>query len=296
MGDAPRVSVLMTVFNAAPWLREAVDSVVHQTHTDWELVAIENGCTDDSPSILTSYADPRLRVISVRENMGRTPALRHAFGLARGEYIAVLDADDVADPARFAKQVTFLDANPAVTVVGSWTTRIDGLGQEFGLFTPPTDSAVLLDHLGYENPIVHSSAMYRAAVARAVGGYPAEHPYAQDCGLWLRLAERGPIAMIAECLASHRSLPGSMTRSKESQVMVALDNLALLEYACVHLPLSRVAQRRNREERTIAACRLGVALLRTGQHGDGLAYLLSALRSDPAGVLWNRVTRGLLGT
>ena len=291
MADRPRVSVLMTVFNAAPWLRAAIDSIMQQTYTDWELIAIENGSTDASPEILASYADPRIRVITVRENMGRTPALRHAFDLARGEYTTVLDADDVAADTRLAKQVAFLDSNGDVLVVASWMIRIDGEGREIGRWAPMTDPAKLRDQLGFENPIVHSSAMYRADMARAVGGYPSEYPYAQDSALWLRMAQRGQIAMIGEYLGCHRTLPGGMTRSKESRVLVARDILLLLEYAGDHLALSPAARRRNREERTIAACRYGIALLRARKVGKGLASLGRASLADPVGVVWNRVVR-----
>ncbi len=294
MAERPRVSVLMTVYNAAPWLREAVDSIIKQTYTDWELVAIENGSTDASPEILASYVDPRIRVITVRENMGRTPALRHAFDLARGEYTAVLDADDIAWETRFVKQVAFLDLHPEVSVVASWTIRIDGDGCEVGRWAPKTDPVQLQDQLGFENPIVHSSAMYRADMARAVGGYPAEYPYAQDSALWLRLAERAPVAMIGEYLSSHRTVPGGMTRSKDSRVIVSRDILSLLEYAAGHLQLSAAALRRNREERTIAACRYAIALLRAQKVGSGLRVLISAVADNPPNIIWNRVYRTAL--
>ena len=294
MTEQPSVSVLMTVYNAAPWLREALDSIVHQTLGDWELIAIENGSSDGSPDILASYKDPRIRVIGVRKNMGRTLALRHAFDLARGKYIAVLDADDVSEQTRLAKQLVFLNAHPEVSVVGTWTRRIDGEGREVGRWTPTTDSGELQDSLGFENPIVHSAAMYRADLARDVGGYPIEYPYAQDSGLWLRLARRGPIAMIGECLSSHRTLPGGMTRSKESRVIVSRDTLSLLEYAAKHLPLSPASRQRNREERTIAECRYAIALLRSRRIGLGLTMLLRATVGDPRGMIWNRVSRAAL--
>ncbi len=279
----------MTVYNAAPWLREALDSLLNQTYGNWELIAIENGSSDASPEILASYADSRFRVKSIRNNMGRTAALRHAFDMARAEYLAILDADDIAEPTRFAKQVAFLDANTCVSVVGSWAVRIDGGGREVGRWAPVTDPAVLQDELGYENPIVHSSAMYRASIAREVGGYPEEYPYAQDSALWLRMARRAPIAMIGEYLSRHRTLPDGMTRSPESRVIVARDILSLLEYAALHLPLSPAALSRNREERTIAECRYAIALIRVGDVMTGVSMLTRALVTNPRGIVWNRI-------
>ncbi len=290
----PRVSVLMTVYNAAPWLREAIDSIVSQTYSDWELIAIENGSSDASPEILASYNDRRIRVIPASENMGRTPALRYAFELGRGEYTAVLDADDIAEPTRIAKQVAFLDANTDVSLVGTWARRIDGDGREVGLWAPPTDPALLQDAFGFENPIVHSAAMYRAAMAREVGGYPLEFPYAQDSALWLRLATSSRIGMIGEYLSCHRTLPTGMTRSKDARVIVSRDSLALLEYAAEHIKLSQSARRRNCEERTIAECRYAIALLNTKGARAGLSVLFRAFVSNPRGLIWNRVSRAAL--
>lgn len=295
MTKTPRVSVLMTVYNAAPWLREAVDSIVGQTYGDWEMVVIENGSSDESTAILASYNDRRIIVVAMRENIGRTPALRHAFELARGEYIAVLDADDVADTTRLEKQVAFLDEHRDVTVVGSWARRINGEGAEIGLWTQPTDPSALLDRLGYENPIVHSSAMYRSAAAAEVGGYPLDLAYAQDCGLWLRLAERGPTGIIGEYLCRHRIVGSSMTQSNKSRILIARDSVTLLAYAGEHLRLSTAARRRWREETAIAASRYAIALARAGQLTEAAGIVIAALARNPLAFLWNRVYSSWLG-
>jgi glycosyltransferase involved in cell wall biosynthesis len=285
----------MTVYNAAPWLREAVDSIVAQTYEHWELVVIENGSVDESPAILASYADPRIRVVTVRENIGRTPALVRALELARGELVAVLDADDVSAPTRFAKQVAYLAVNLQVSLVGTWTIRIDGAGREIGRWSPPTDPVAVLDALGYANPIVHSSAMYRAACARNVGGYPTSVPYAQDCALWVRLGARAPIGMIGEFLTRHRSIQGGLTQSADSRIAVARDNLAMLQLAAELLPLSPAAARLNREETTIARLRYAVALAVAGHRLRGGLMVLGTVARDPVGIAWNRVTRGSIG-
>jgi len=148
MSKLPRVSVLMTIYNAGPWLREAIESILAQTYVDWELIAIENGSTDESPAILASYKDSRIRLIGLHENMGRTPALRLAFDLARGEYIAILDADDLAERTRLQKQIAFMDTHGDVAVVGTWAVRIDSAGKEVGRWAPATDPAQLVTSWG----------------------------------------------------------------------------------------------------------------------------------------------------
>ena len=294
MRDTPRVSVLMTVYNGAQWLGEAVDSLLAQTYSKWELIAIENGSTDNSADVLASYDDPRIRVITISENMGRTPALRYALDVAHGEYIAVLDADDVSLPERLALEVDYLDAHPKIVLVGGWVERIDGEGKRIGEYTPPTDQRELYDRFGWENPVVHSTAMYRANAARAVGGYPENFPYAQDLGLWLLLIKRGEVGMIGEYLARHRSTPQGMTRSKASRLIVSKDIFDLTLYAHGHLSLSPRARRRNREEIAVAGFRYGLALARAGLLAKGIAVFARASVSNPGSLLWNRVYRARL--
>ena len=109
-----KVSVVMSVFNAEKYLAEAVDSILGQTSTDFELILIDDKSTDGSGKILTQYAqaDPRVVILENRENMGLTKSLNRGLAVAKGEYIARMDADDISVPDRFAKQVAFLDENP----------------------------------------------------------------------------------------------------------------------------------------------------------------------------------------
>ncbi len=285
MSSVPRVSVLMTVRNAAPYLREAIDSVLHQTFGDWELIAVDNGSTDESPQILAGYADPRIRVTYLTKDIGRTPALRLAFDSVRGTYIAVLDADDRAHPARLATQIAHLDQHPDVVLVGTWAIHINEAGQAVDRWTVPTDSQAVHEWIAWGNPIVHSSAMYRAAIASAVGGYPMDCPYAQDLGLWLRLAQHGRVAMIGEYLCERRVSSGSMTGSRTFRVDVARDTLALLGYAREHLPLGAEGLRLNRQRTAITSLKYGLALLQDGQLRAGCRAIGRALRGGPTALL-----------
>jgi hypothetical protein len=288
MNDAPRVSVLMTVYNAEQWLREAVGSLVAQRFTDWELIAIENGSTDESRVILEACADERIRLVALPSNIGRTPALRQAFDFARGEYIAVLDADDVARSDRLERQVAHLDTTPDAVLVGSWARYIDERGVAFRYWRPPADREAIIELLGWANPIVHSSAMYRAALARDVGGYPLERPYAQDCGLWLRLAARGAVDVIPEELCDQRILAASMTRESTFRAALILDGMALAREARDTLALSGRAAQRNRDAIMIAGMKWGLTLLRSGRPVRGLFTLLRAALANPMGLVRSR--------
>jgi Glycosyl transferase family 2 len=293
---APRVSVLMTIYNAGPYLNESIDSLITQSFGDWELIAVDDGSTDDSAAILARYADnARIRPFFLESNIGRTPALRYAFSQARGEYIAVLDADDIAHPERLRKQVDHLDSHPEIVLLGTWADYIDVRAAVVGKCTPPTEAAALIRLMGSENPILHSSAMYRAAVAGDVGGYPEHRPYNQDFGLWLRLVARGSPAMLPECLTHVRILPSSMTRSRRQQVQVARDILRAMLEAGETLNLCEEGKRLNREAIAIARVRYAMALARSRRLPEGFRALCRAFTADPISIMNNRITRGLFG-
>ena len=285
----------MTIYNAEPYLQAAIDSILVQTCPDWELIAVENGSTDKSMSILKGYSDPRVRVFPFEKNIGRTPALRFAFDQARGDYIAVLDADDISSPDRLARQVEFLDRHFDVVLVGSWAQHIDEHGKVFDVFEPPENQEELQDCLGWTNPIVHSSAMYRRQLAQEVGGYPADIVWGQDLGLTLALARRAKIAMIADYLCQLRVLAASMTRSRKYQILIANELLLLFRQAADTLHLSSKARRLNRRAMAIAEIKLGIATLKSDSVCAGLKMVLHGFVTAPSALWGNGLVRRFFG-
>ncbi len=291
----PRVSVLMTVYNADAYVRASVDSLIEQTFPDWELIAVDDGSKDASLAVLKEYADHRIRVFPLGKNIGRTQALRFAFDQARGEYIAVLDADDISTPNRVARQVAYLDLHSDVALVSSWAQHIDEQGHVFDVFEPPVDQEELQSCLGWTNPIVHSAAMYRRQLAAKVGGYPAEIVWAQDFGLILALAKIGKIAMIGDYLCQLRVLAASMTRSKQNQILVAREAQLLFQRAANTLPLSAKARRLNRRALAIAEIKLGIATLRNDAILAGMKMVLRGFVSAPSALWGNGLARRFFG-
>jgi len=294
--NLPRVSVLMTVYNGGSFLRESIESVLAQTFTDWELIAVDDGSSDASPAILADYyADPRVRVFPLPKNIGRTPALRHAFDQARGEYIAVLDQDDLSHPERLARQVAFLDQHSDVVLVGSWAKYIDEEGNVFAKFMPPTNGDEFPDCLGWGNPIVHSSAMYRKQAAVMAGGYPEQFNYAQDYGLILALVQLGKLAIIDDYLCKLRAVKGGMTRSSRHRMIVSSDLLALSQYAAKTLPLSTRSRRLNRRAIAISEIKYGLAQMSDKHRLSGLKMIICGVVRDPTALWINANVRKVLG-
>jgi glycosyltransferase involved in cell wall biosynthesis len=163
---APRVTVLTTLYNKGPFVEEAVRSALAQTFTDFELLVVDDLGTDDGMDRVRRFDDPRIRIITNPVNLGRADAANRGFDEARGEYIAILDADDIMMPERLAEQVAFLDAHPEVGALGTYVRyfgRIDSVGQ-----WPLTDSECR-GRILMADPVLYPSAMFRKAHLDAKG-------------------------------------------------------------------------------------------------------------------------------
>lgn len=294
--QVPRVSVIMTIYNAEPYLKEAIDSIVAQTFNDWELIAIEHGSSDESPAILAGYKDERIRAFALPKNIGRTPALRYAFERAQGEYIAVLDADDVSYPERLRKQAKYLDQHLEVGLVGSWAEQINERSEAVGYFKPPIDGDKLHDALGWSNPFVHSSVMYRNDIAKRVGGYPPEYIYAQDYALILNIEKEAQVAMIDEPLCMWRVLETCMTRSPKYGMVIAKENLLLGQLSGQRQFIAGSSRERSYHRQAVSQLKLGLFLLRNKHLSDGFSLAIRAIITKPSCLIFNGFTERLIGS
>jgi len=215
VGASPAVSVLMSVWNGAPWVSEAIESVLSQTASDLELIVVDDGSSDRTPALLAAVRDPRLRV-ERQTRAGLTRSLNRAAGLARAPLLARLDADDVARPERLARQRGFLDARPGVGLLGSAASEVDPSGHEVRIVRPPQADREIRRALIRRNPFVHSSVMMRRALLERVGGYDETLAVAQDYDLWLRMSEHTQMANLPDPLVVRRLLPGRVSMRRDS--------------------------------------------------------------------------------
>jgi glycosyltransferase involved in cell wall biosynthesis len=202
---SPRVSVVLPVYNGEPFLTDAVDSILAQTFRDFELIGIEDGSLDGSGEILDRFAlaDSRVRVLH-QANAGIIAALNRGLALARGEFIARMDADDVAHPERLARQAAFLDGRPDIAVVGCAVTLIDERGKRIRDVEYPRTPEAVAEFLEIGAPLAHPAVMMRRDAVRAVGGYREAYRHAEDYDLWLRMAERYRMANLPDRLLLYR--------------------------------------------------------------------------------------------
>ena len=202
----PKITVAMSVYNNAPYLAAAIESICAQSFTDFEFVIVNDGSSDESGAIIDRFAasDSRIRAIH-QPNAGLIASLNRIIDEARGTLIARMDGDDIALPERFARQIAFLDANPAIGVLGTGCNCIDEQGKPHKYrFENVISTEEILDDLKNGPPLCHPSVMMRTDVVRAVGGYHRAYAHCEDYDLWLRLSERVPLANLPDRLLLYR--------------------------------------------------------------------------------------------
>jgi GT2 family glycosyltransferase len=214
MSDTPAISVIMATYGEAPYLQQAVESILHQTFADFELIIINNGVSRSAQRYLASREDPRIRIIANTENLGLTHALNQGIAIARGAIIARMDDDDISLPERLAVQKDYLDLRPHIAGVGTSYIMIDELGATRGTKGRVDDPALLAFLMVTANQFVHPSIMVRAAAIREIGGYDEEFRFAQDYDLWSRMIEYGfQLANINTPLIQYRVHDNASTKS-----------------------------------------------------------------------------------
>lgn len=212
--SSPVLSVVLPVYNGLPYLRQAVESVLTQSFGNFELIVINDGSSDGSQELLETFDDPRLRIVQ-QVNKGLSSTLNVGIAQARGRYIARQDQDDVCLPARFEKQVAFLEANPGVGLVGTAAEIWVGGTKTDRMLHHPSEAGVLAFSLLFNNYVVHSSVMLRRSVLQSVGGYSEDKTRQppEDYELWSRISKQFDVTNLPEVLHAYRELPNSMSRT-----------------------------------------------------------------------------------
>lgn len=206
----PKISVLMSVYNGAKYLKESIGSILGQTFPDFELIIIDDGSTDHSLKMIKGFAqrDSRIRVMINPQNLGLTRALNRGLKEARGEYVARQDADDLSLPTRLATQYHYLEKNPQVFLVGSSAMIINHRGQIIGHYKKSNLPSEIARKLTRKNQIIHSSITFHNEKML----YREKFQYAQDYDFFLRLlTQKKIITNLAAYLIQYRYQPQSLT-------------------------------------------------------------------------------------
>lgn len=207
----PAITVLMPAYNAADYIEEAIDSVLAQTFTDFELLIINDGSTDNTEQIISRYRDPRVR-LHTQPNAGVIGALNKGLELSRSALIARFDADDVCYPHRLQVQYDFMQQHPDYVLVGSAADYIDKDGEYLFEWQPVAYTHDELQQAIYHTcPFDHPAIMYRRDVALKLGGYPKGAIHFEDHLFWTAFFAEGKLCNLRDRLIKHRFNPASVT-------------------------------------------------------------------------------------
>jgi glycosyltransferase involved in cell wall biosynthesis len=215
-GRGPAVTVLMSCYNAKRWLAEAVESVLRQSFGDFEFILIDDGSVDGTGAVIDGYARADDRVVKLaKPNSGLADSLNQGIAIARGEWIARLDADDIAEPLRLEEQMRTAATLTDAVLIGSGFIEIDADGQAIKAHAYPTTHEALVRNLIHMRRFFpHSSALYRTEAVRRAGGYNPRFRVADDSMLWFDLAALGRIGSVGIPLVRVRKHPTQVSNAE----------------------------------------------------------------------------------
>lgn len=223
----------MPIYNAEKYLALSIGSIIEQTFTDWELICVNDGSRDTSSKLLHELAvsEPRLRLFE-QENLGLVAALQNGIAQARGSFLARMDADDIAMPERFEKQVRFLNEHPEVAIVGGGAIEIDEDGDPLRLTSYPDNHDQLVHRLLHrETALIHPSVMVRHEILRAAGGYRSKFQWVEDHDLWLRISKLGKLANLPDIVLAYRQHASSICWQRSNSQRELMNQLMIEAYA-----------------------------------------------------------------
>lgn len=217
---SPKVSVFMPVYNAGVYLNAAVESILNQDCADFEFVIINDGSTDESLATLNSYSDSRIRIINNPKNLGLIATLNIGMEICKGEYIVRMDADDISLPGRISKQISFMDSNPDVGLIGSW---FEDFGENITskvVRYSSKDSEIRLRHL-YQTHVSHPTAVMRTSVVKEHEiRFNPNFVHGEDYDCWVTFSKFCKLSNYPEVLVRKRDHPSNIT-NKYASVMHA---------------------------------------------------------------------------
>lgn len=195
--SAPRVSIVMATYNRAHLLGRGITALRQQTFTDWELIVTDDASTDNTPDVVGEWAQREPRIVSLRneKNLGASKNYNKGFRVARGEYIAMLDDDDVwCRDDKLERQVAFLDSHPEHVGVGGGAIVINTEGEELYRFLKPSEDEEIRSRMLIANPMSNSTTLFRRAVGERVGWYDESLAYSGDRDFWMKMGLAGKLA------------------------------------------------------------------------------------------------------
>ncbi|MGE6551884.1 glycosyltransferase family 2 protein [Bacillus mycoides] len=206
----PEITVLMPVYNAEKYLKDAIDSILNQTFKDFELLIINDGSTDKSVEIINSYKDTRINLINNEKNLKLIDTLNKGLKLARGKYIARMDSDDISHPRRLELQFEVMNKDPEIAICG---TGMDIIGKKISSPFLLTETNAIKNFLFVKNCMIHPSVMFRTSILRKEGYlYNKNSLHVEDYELFQKISRKYKIVNLKKALLHYRLSPTGISR------------------------------------------------------------------------------------
>ena len=183
-----------------PFLKDAVESILNQTYKNFEFIIVDDASVDNSWDYLKNLNDHRIKLIKNKKNLGLAASLNKALKVAKGNYIARMDADDISLPTRFEEQVNYLQKNPSITLCGTWVDLINDKGEKIGEKKYPTEDSKIKKSLAWYPAIVHPTFMSRKGFYKTLNGYDTDFDFAEEYELMMRAKNKFKMANIPKKL------------------------------------------------------------------------------------------------
>jgi glycosyltransferase involved in cell wall biosynthesis len=230
---SPKVSIItITHQGREKYIPELLQSIKNQSFTDWELIIIDNGSYDNTQNLITKEMinDPRISYIKNEQDRGISFARNQGLQKAKGEYIAVLDSDDLwTDKEKLTKQIAYLEVNQDCAGVGTGVIVINEQSKELSRYQNETDSKKIKQELLFKNLLAHSSVIYKKAAALHVGGYDENLPFLEDYDLWLKMGAIWKLANLEGFMTKYRKHQTNITK-KELVRMLKMNIRLVVKY------------------------------------------------------------------
>lgn len=226
--NSPKISVVMSVYNGMPYLKKAAMSILDQTFKDFEFIIVNDASTDDTSEYLKNLNDRRVKIIKNPKNIGVAESLNKALLIARGDYIARMDADDISLPNRLKTQLAYMEDHPEISLCGCWVELIDKSGKKIGTKEYPAKSENIKSALLKYNCIIHPTFFSKREFYQELKGYDPKFDFAEDYELLMRARDRFQMANVNKVLFKWR-LWGERRSQQDMHIMDKMDFKIKLE-------------------------------------------------------------------
>jgi glycosyltransferase involved in cell wall biosynthesis len=235
----PLISVLMTIHNHESYLKSSIYSVINQSYNKWELVAIENGSTDESKKILKKIKNKNIKKIYLKKNIGRTNALNYGLKFCKGKYIAILDSDDIAKKHRLKIQLNRMEKFKDLWLTSSSYEIINEKNSIIKYVTINEDLYNFPRRFLFKNLIGHSTVFYKKKLLKKIGFYPSKFKYAQDYAFFLKIFKKFKLEITQQKLVKIRKIHSNSESYRQSKnLSIIFEEIRLLYWSYKNFNLS----------------------------------------------------------